>query len=53
MAVMQEVTLHEVPSFPGNVTELLQEANAEDEDDYNGSSDDALEDEFTDESFDD
>ncbi len=42
-----------MPSFPENVAELLQDANAEDEDDYDGSSDDALEDVFTDESFDD
>ena len=39
--------------FPENVVELLLDANAEDEDDYDGSNDDALEDEFTDESFDD
>ncbi len=52
-AGMQEVTLRKVPSFPKNVEELLLEATKEDEDDYEGSNDDALEDEFTDESFDD
>ena len=39
--------------FPENVVELLLEATKEDEDDYEGLNDDALEDEFTDESFDD
>ena len=39
--------------FPETVDDLLLDANAEDEDDYDGSNDDALEDEFTDESFDD
>ena len=39
--------------FPENVVELLLEATKEDEDDYEGSNDDALEDESTVESFDD
>ncbi len=39
--------------FPENVDELLLYANAEDKDDYDGSNDDALEEEFSDESFDD
>ena len=39
--------------FPENVDELLLDANAEDKDDYDGSNDDALEEEFSDESFDD
>ena len=39
--------------FPENVDELLLDANAVDKDDYDGSNDDAVEDEFTDESFDD
>ncbi len=38
--------------FPENVNELLLDANEEDEEDYDGSSDDALEDELTDEFFD-
>eukprot|EP00794_Sanderia_malayensis_P001870 gene1870-biopygen1697 len=40
-------------AFPENVEELLLHANEEDEGDYDGSNDDALEDEFTDESSDD
>ncbi len=39
--------------FPENVKEMLLEATERDEDDHNGSNDDALEDEFTDESSDD
>ncbi len=39
--------------FPENLDELLLDANAEHEDDYDGSNDDVLEDRFTDESFDD
>ncbi len=39
--------------FPENVDELLLDANVEDKDDYDGSNDDALEEEFSDESFDD
>ena len=39
--------------FPENVVELLLEATKEDKDDYEGSNDDALEDESTVESFDD
>ena len=39
--------------FPENVEELLLEATKEDKDDYDGSKDDFLEDEFTDGSFDD
>ncbi len=39
--------------FSENVVELLLEATKKDKDDYEGSNDDALEDEFTDESFDD
>eukprot|EP00794_Sanderia_malayensis_P016288 gene16288-biopygen13837 len=40
-------------AFPENVEELRLNANEADEDDYDGSNDDALEDEFTDESSDD
>ena len=50
MAEMQEVTLREMPCFPWK---LLLEVTKEDKDYYEGSNDDALEDEFTDESFDD
>ena len=39
--------------FPENVVELLLEATKGDKDDHEGSNDDALEYEFTDESFDD
>eukprot|EP00794_Sanderia_malayensis_P004953 gene4953-biopygen4015 len=40
-------------AFPENVEELLLDANEADEDDYDASNDDALEDEFTDDSSED
>ncbi len=51
MAGMQEVTLQEMPSFPCKCRRAALEATKEDKDDYDGSKDDSLEDEFTDESF--
>ena len=45
--------LRSAKALPENFVELLLEATKEGKDDFDGSNNDALEDEFTDESFDD